>query len=243
MAKKDLEGLKFNNLTATNNIKKRHSKSVRQCYCDCGNEIWVESGRLITGRIKSCGCYKIPLEKRVNFVDLSGKTFRKWTVISVSNKRSNTGSVFWHCKCECGTLRDVNSRTLINGQSKSCGCLRIESATKLCKSRVGDKRPNWKNARWDDMRARQRRYFGYDQWRKDIYSRDNYTCQVCLDSSKKRLEAHHLYSYSTHEELRTVLENGVTVCRCCHTLFHKKYGKGNNTKEQFKEFSESYYIG
>lgn len=32
-------------------------------------------------------------------------------------------NVIWRCKCDCGNIHEVVSRSLVNGSSKSCGCL------------------------------------------------------------------------------------------------------------------------
>jgi 5-methylcytosine-specific restriction endonuclease McrA len=71
----------------------------------------------------------------------------------------------------------------------------------------------------------------YDDWRLQVYKRDRFCCKFC--GAKKDLVAHHLYSYIAHVVLRTVVDNGVTLCRMCHDAFHEKYGRGNNTEEQF----------
>lgn len=58
-------------------------------------------------------------------IDLSGKRFGRWQVIShipVSGKHTS----LWLCKCDCGTAKTVASRTLRNGSSTSCGCFRYE---------------------------------------------------------------------------------------------------------------------
>lgn len=74
----------------------------------------------------------------------------------------------------------------------------------------------------------------YKAWRKEIFKRDKYTCQVCGD--KNHIEAHHIMSYVDNPELRITVNNGVTLCSKCHTSFHAKYGKGNNTREQYCAF-------
>ena len=50
--------------------------------------------------------------------DLTGKVFGLWTVIAKSNKTN-----YWICKCQCGTTRDVFRGSLLQGTSKSCGCI------------------------------------------------------------------------------------------------------------------------
>lgn len=37
----------------------------------------------------------------------------------------------WHCKCQCGNEKDVDGYTLRSGQSKSCGCLQREIASRI----------------------------------------------------------------------------------------------------------------
>jgi len=56
-------------------------------------------------------------------IDLTGKTFGKWKVIPES-KEGDDNDPFWKCRCSCGTERLVRQRSLICGESKSCGCVR-----------------------------------------------------------------------------------------------------------------------
>jgi hypothetical protein len=53
-------------------------------------------------------------------IDLSGKTFGRWTVLSYTSAEQ------WLCRCECGTEKTVHGRGLRNGRSQSCGCLKTE---------------------------------------------------------------------------------------------------------------------
>ena len=57
--------------------------------------------------------------------------------------------------------------------------------------------------------------FEYVQWRKVVFSRDDYTCQICYLRSG-RLEAHHIKPFATHPELRLEIDNGITLCKSCH---------------------------
>jgi 5-methylcytosine-specific restriction endonuclease McrA len=53
------------------------------------------------------------------------------------------------------------------------------------------------------------------KWRKGVFVRDSYTCQLCGQIGGS-LQAHHKKAWKTHEELRFDEENGVTLCKFCH---------------------------
>jgi hypothetical protein len=55
----------------------------------------------------------------------------------------------------------------------------------------------------------------YKDWRKAVFDRDDYTCQICGQHGG-RLTAHHIRLFSTHPELRYVVPNGITLCWPCH---------------------------
>lgn len=78
---------------------------------------------------------------------------------------------------------------------------------------------------------RDERNIAYEGWRTSVFKRDKFCCRYC--GKRKNLVAHHLYSYAIHIALRTVLDNGITLCTRCHDFYHEKFGKGNNTEEQF----------
>ncbi len=61
-------------------------------------------------------------------IDLVGKRFGRLSVISKSEKRNPTGSIYWECRCDCGTLLLVDGRSLRGGLQRSCGCLQREYA-------------------------------------------------------------------------------------------------------------------
>lgn len=67
--------------------------------------------------------------------DLVGMTFERWKVLEkVAPHVDSKGRKFsfWLCKCNCtnGTIREVSQNSLLQGKSKSCGCIQKEIATK-----------------------------------------------------------------------------------------------------------------
>jgi len=56
-------------------------------------------------------------------IDLSGQRFGKLVVINASDVRIRR-SIQWNCQCDCGNQTITRTATLLNGHTKSCGCLR-----------------------------------------------------------------------------------------------------------------------
>lgn len=64
-----------------------------------------------------------------------------------------------------------------------------------------------------------RRSAEYKEWRKAVFERDNYTCQLCGVRGVK-LNAHHKKPFAFFPDQRTVIENGITLCERCHKKVH-----------------------
>jgi hypothetical protein len=60
------------------------------------------------------------------FRDLTGMRFGRLTVKKLSKERMG-GRVTWQCRCDCGAKIDVKATLLVSGNTKSCGCLGVES--------------------------------------------------------------------------------------------------------------------
>jgi len=53
------------------------------------------------------------------------------------------------------------------------------------------------------------------KWRKEVFQRDDYTCQYCKNKGGK-LEAHHIVPVSIDKNKSFELSNGLTLCKNCH---------------------------
>lgn len=92
----------------------------------------------------------------------------------------------------------------------------------------------------DEERELKRYYIGkesYGKWRKSVFEKDNYSCDIC--GLKGRINAHHLDGWNWCRDKRTDIDNGITLCENHHKEFHKIYGSGNNTKEQYEDFKKN----
>lgn len=85
----------------------------------------------------------------------------------------------------------------------------------------GTKNGNWKGGVTPEN-LKIRTSVEYNLWRDSVYHRDYWTCQDCGKHCGKDIVAHHIKSFADYPELRTSIENGVTLCRKCHGLRHRK---------------------
>jgi hypothetical protein len=223
-----MENKKFGKLLVIDYVgTNKRGEKLWRCVCDCGNEKNVKSYNLNSGHTKSCGCDKTG-PKEENYI---GKKFNRLTVLRMVG-RDKWRTQILECECECGQIKKVLLTSLKRGLTKSCGCWNVE----VRRNASGEKNPNYKKELTDEDRIIGRGVPGYDEWKQGVKERDNYICQCCFKSKSGRLVSHHLDSYHANKEKRCDLENGICLCIDCHNAFHKKFGRLNNTKEQFKEF-------
>jgi len=163
-------------------------------------------------------------------IDLTGRKFNKLIVIKLFGQ-NYWGMAEWLCKCDCGKETVVLSNHLRRGNTKSCGCLHKESASKLCKKRnVKNKgNPLYQNRginhpNFIDGTACGRSTIETLELKELIRKRDNYTCQDCGITQKEHkkkynriLDVHHIDG----DDVNNVKENMITLCRSCHNNTRK----------------------
>lgn len=96
--------------------------------------------------------------------------------------------------------------------------------------------PNYKDGNSLDSRNSNK----FKEWSEEVKNKYDNTCDCCGYNRRIALKAHHLYSYEANKDIALDVENGVALCANCHEEFHKQYGYGNNTKEQYIIFKEVY---
>lgn len=57
--------------------------------------------------------------------DLTGRVFERLTVVKLV--KTEKGHTHWECICECGKTSISTSCNLIRGNTRSCGCLKLET--------------------------------------------------------------------------------------------------------------------
>lgn len=130
----DLTGERFGKLTVlyrdeTFVDSKRRHRTMWCCLCDCGREKSIRRDGLTSGRSKSCGMCDN---------DLTGKRFGRLTVLYKVGSDS-CGHLIWKCRCDCGNDKDISATNLIQGYTRSCGCIHSEVCSAQGEDLVGQK--------------------------------------------------------------------------------------------------------
>lgn len=65
--------------------------------------------------------------RKIKPKDLTGKKFNRLTAVEVVGKDKH-GNMLWLCKCDCGNATIIPTNKLTSNKTKSCGCLKKETA-------------------------------------------------------------------------------------------------------------------
>ena len=86
----------------------------------------------------------------MRLIDLTDRQFGCWTVIARAHSR--LGKVRWLCRCACGAELTVAASALLQGTSKSCGCLKL--STRAWNFKHGESSGSAEYDAWLHMRQR-----------------------------------------------------------------------------------------
>lgn len=113
--------------------------------CACGNEKAIRLAHVIGGLTVSCGCVKRKL-----FVE-AGQIFERIKVVD-----AEPVAVGKHlkvaCVCSCGTEKLIGIAELLNGSTKSCGCMVIEKLVTMSLRHGGESSSLY--SVWHTMKSR-----------------------------------------------------------------------------------------
>lgn len=65
--------------------------------------------------------------------DLTGEVFGRYTVLGPAEPHitpNGAKAKMWHCRCACGTEKDVYESNLLHSKNQSCGCYTLDRLTK-----------------------------------------------------------------------------------------------------------------
>jgi hypothetical protein len=197
--------------------------------CSCGNIATCSFRKFREGqRCFDCGEKKKKKRMRHSYEYVKEYFEKKGCILT--SKEYIKGDEPLDYICSCGNKSKITFYSLHNGSKcNKCGVERTK----------GEKSVHWNPNLTDEDRISRRHIPGYQDWVNSIFVKDNYTCHKCSQHGGD-LNAHHIYNYSTHKLLRTDKNNGLTLCKDCHTEFHSKYSNKNNNLFQLCQFLGNY---
>lgn len=162
------------------------------------------------------------------------ENIRRWLInngsdlclISDSYETAHT-KMIWYCN-----THNLEFEATWNNIKKGEGCYQCG-----VDKRSGENAPNYNPNLSDEERALKRTFVGkdnYSNWRNSVFKRDDYRCVIC--GKRGKINAHHLDGWNWCIDKRLDIDNAVTLCEHHHKSFHKQYGYGHNTKEQYEEW-------
>lgn len=126
----DLTGQKFGHFTVSGPAgRNKHNQLIWQAVCSCGSVRELVTGKLTSGKAKSCGCQKKAICSRQKLEDLTGKRFGRLVVTGIDSIKARRSH--WACECDCGQKVVIMGCHLKSGSSTSCGCFRREHLADL----------------------------------------------------------------------------------------------------------------
>jgi hypothetical protein len=168
----------------------------------------------------------------------------RWTVIGdpVYNKKHFKWRV--PCQCECGTERVVAFKSLINGESRSCGCLKRELTSRNNRKPDKDIAVNRIYASYK-VQAK-KRDIEFNLTKKEFSGLMLQSCFYCgIEPSNQfsafPAERERPFFYNGVDRLNNALgyqtNNCVPCCAQCN------WAKRDMTKEQFENWVKRIYLG
>jgi hypothetical protein len=95
--------------------------------------------------------------------DRVGERYGRLVVLELSHK-GKSGHYYWKCQCDCGNVVVVSGSHLGSGHTQSCGCLKVESISRVSKSHGLSKTSTyyvWKCARQRCKNSNNKEYSNY----------------------------------------------------------------------------------
>ena len=111
--------MRFKYLTVISRSQNPLHKENWLCHCDCGNDVFLSSYRLLKKGQTHCepNCKYLPLQKKERML---GKRYNHLTVKRILEIEPKQYKLL--CLCDCGDYTLATPYQLTSGSKRSCGC-------------------------------------------------------------------------------------------------------------------------
>jgi len=159
-----------------------------------------------------------------------GRKHTEATKAKMSAARTGSNNPFFGRSHTEQTKQKLRSSKI--GKATRSGPHTEATKAKISRTRIaaesakGSKNPNWRggvsNSRKSAMATT-----AYKEWRKSVFTRDDFTCRTCNQHGGD-LEAYHIKPWAYFPEFRYEVSNGRTLCVLCHRKTFKGLNKCRN---------------
>lgn len=171
-----------------------------------------------------------------------GQKFGRLTVFARGLTRTTTNNkrqFFYFCKCSCGSFKSINKQSLVNHETQSCGCKRIENATKARRLIKGMAAAH---ATFDTTkRNAKRRKINWSLTFEQFYQISQQPCHYCgnLPQQRTQRQYHGAFVHNGLDRLNSkkgyIKNNIVSCCKYCN------YAKNDLSKSDFLNHVKKIY--
>jgi hypothetical protein len=84
------------------------------------------------------------------------------------------------------------------------------------KGKTKELSPRWIKDRTKLKKDNERNDPTYQEWRLNVWKRDNFKCKINNEDCNGKIIAHHILSWRKYPELRYNINNGITLCQAHH---------------------------
>lgn len=177
-----------------------------------------------------------------NTIDLTGKRFGKLLVLELGNRLGKDRGLFWLCKCDCGTIKEIRGSSLRNGDTKSCGCLAkflTAERSKLVKYRA-----SFNDLYYKYKESAKHRNLEFSISKEEFENITQQKCHYCgINPLQIRVDRHKKlngdYIHNGVDRIDSsmgyIQDNVVACCKICN------YAKRNMSKEDFMVWVKRIY--
>ena len=236
-----LIGEQFGLLTVVEKDEEMSKEKHRQyykCNCGCGNSKSIRAEDIPT--YYSCGCMRY---SEPHYKDITGQVFGN--LIAIRYIYTIKKKAYWLCNCSCGKECVVQAGNLSSGHTTTCGhCFsdasKPSSLNKHCRNLINwhkivdlDNEKCFLTGRTDCLEIHHLTPLNVII-KNILLDFDNNVDLLCKDSNIKLFDEKILRAHA-QENVCVILNKDI------HSLFHKLYGYTNCSKEDFFEFSKSFF--
>lgn len=194
--------------------------------CSCGRVAKMALNNVRKGKkCKACGIEKRRGAKRLKEKDVF--FYIKSRGFSILSDEYKNAASHLKLKCPEGHIFNTSYRSFKNSKY---GCRKC-----YVKKNSGKNHHSYKHGMSKEYRLdRNKSKILNNAWKRKLLKRYGYQCDLC--DGKNNLIGHHKDGYNWCIDRRYDVDNGVILCKRHHDSFHKQYGKGDNTNEQYRKF-------